>query len=44
MGVCRAAKATRGLLNIICLKMFKEFNSYMDYKGLERNAIDSFEV
>ena len=44
MSVGRASQATPGLLNIIALKDFKEFNLYMDYKGLEKNTIYSFEV
>ena len=40
MRVCTAAQATPGPLNKICLTdLKKEFNSYMDYKGLEQNPI-----
>ena len=40
----RVTQATPGLLDTIFLKVFKKFNLYIDYKGLERNLLDFFEV
>jgi hypothetical protein len=40
MGVFTGAQATPGLLNILSFNNFKEFNSYMDYKGLEQKTIN----